>query len=186
MMPTALKIATSNGSEIIPASRRGTITRLIGSTAIISMPANCSVAFIRPISAVNAEPARPENNSADNTGPSSRTSDRSAPTAGPQGIVPDPAERLRRNGFSLGDWQVEPRRQRIVSERAVRRLDPKLIDVLIALATAPGEVLTRNELLESVWGETFVHGNSLSQAISRLRRALGDDASEPRYIETIS
>ena len=111
---------------------------------------------------------------------------RSSAPAGPRHIVPDPEERLRRDGFTLGDWLVEPRRQRIVSSSDVRRLDPKLIDVLIALAVVPGEVLTRDELLESVWKETFVNENSLSQAISRLRRALGDDSAAPRYIETIS
>ena len=58
-----------------PARKRGAITRCTGSTAIISMPDNCSVAFIRPISAVSAEPARPANSSAVTTGPSSRTID---------------------------------------------------------------------------------------------------------------
>ena len=72
-MPTALNNAASIGIEINPAKKRGVIIRLIGSTAIISIPDNCSVAFIKPISAVNAEPARPANNRADTTGPSSRT-----------------------------------------------------------------------------------------------------------------
>jgi len=58
-----------------PASRRGASTRRTGSTAIISSPESCSVAFIRPISAVSAEPARPANNRAATTGPSSRSSD---------------------------------------------------------------------------------------------------------------
>jgi hypothetical protein len=58
-----------------PARKRGATTRVSGLTAIISMPASCSVAFIRPISAVSAEPARPANSSAVTTGPSSRTSD---------------------------------------------------------------------------------------------------------------
>ncbi len=60
----------------MPARKRGATTRLIGSTAIISMPESCSVAFIRPISAVSAEPARPANSKAATTGPSSRTSDK--------------------------------------------------------------------------------------------------------------
>ena len=68
-------MAASIGMDINPARKRGAITRFIGSTAIISMPESCSVAFIRPISAVSAEPARPANSSAVTTGPSSRTSD---------------------------------------------------------------------------------------------------------------
>lgn len=49
--------------------------RLMGSTAIISKPDNCSVAFMRPISAVRAEPARPATRRAVTTGPNSRTSE---------------------------------------------------------------------------------------------------------------
>jgi flagellar biosynthesis GTPase FlhF len=61
--------------EITAPQKRGATTRAIGSTAIISIAAICSVAFIRPISAVMAEPARLANNSAATTGPNSRTSD---------------------------------------------------------------------------------------------------------------
>ena len=53
------KMTDSIGKLKIPAQSRGEITRLSGSTPIISILDNCSVAFIKPISAVNAEPARP-------------------------------------------------------------------------------------------------------------------------------
>ena len=56
--------------------------RLSGSTAIISKLLNCSVAFIRPISAVNADPARPAKSNAVTTGPSSRNSE--SATIGPK------------------------------------------------------------------------------------------------------
>src|SRR5665213_3260087 len=69
---TILKIIVSNGMEIKPAQTRGEMTRCKGSTAIISILDNCSVAFIKPISAVTAEPARPANNNAVTTGPNSR------------------------------------------------------------------------------------------------------------------
>ena len=64
------------GMAIIPAQKRGAMTRRNGSTAIISKLDNCSVAFIKPISAVNAEPARPANKSAVTTGPNSRSRDK--------------------------------------------------------------------------------------------------------------
>ena len=80
MMPTALKIVASNGMDITPAKKRGATMRCMGLTAIISIPDNCSVAFISPISAVNAEPARPANNSAVITGPNSRIKDKATMT----------------------------------------------------------------------------------------------------------
>jgi len=73
MMPTALKTAASSGMAMMPPRKRGARIRLTGSTAIISIADSCSPAFIRPISAVSAVPARPANKSAVTTGPSSRT-----------------------------------------------------------------------------------------------------------------
>ena len=61
--------------ESTPPQKRGATTRATGSTAIISIAESCSVAFIKPISAVIAEPARLANSSPATTGPSSRTSD---------------------------------------------------------------------------------------------------------------
>ena len=67
---------------IKPAQKRGAIIRLSGSIAIISNDESCSVAFMRPISAVSALPARPANNSAVTTGPSSRS--KLSATSGPK------------------------------------------------------------------------------------------------------
>jgi hypothetical protein len=66
-------MAASNGIAITPPRNRGTTKRYIGSTAIISMADNWSVARIKPNSEVSAVPARPENKSAVTTGPSSFT-----------------------------------------------------------------------------------------------------------------
>ena len=73
MMPTALKMAASSGSVMMPAQKRGARMRRTGSTAIISMALSCSPARMRPISAVSDVPARPANSKAVTTGPSSRT-----------------------------------------------------------------------------------------------------------------
>ena len=56
--------------------KRGASTRLFGSTAIMSIAASCSPAFIRPISAVSDVPARPAKSNAVTTGPSSRVRER--------------------------------------------------------------------------------------------------------------
>ena len=75
----ALKMTVRSGTDTAPAMKRGTTIRRTGSTAIISMPASCSVARIRPISEVSAVPARPANRSAVITGPSSRYRDKAMP-----------------------------------------------------------------------------------------------------------
>jgi DNA-binding winged helix-turn-helix (wHTH) protein len=65
-------------------------------------------------------------------------------------------------------------------------LAPKPFAVLCALARTPGRLVTKNQLLDAVWGHRFVTESVLKSAISELRAALGDDPRQPRYIETVS
>jgi DNA-binding winged helix-turn-helix (wHTH) protein len=70
-------------------------------------------------------------------------------------------------------------------DRQPRHLAPKAMEVLICLAAAAKETLTREELLDRVWGERCVSDEVLTHAITELRHALSDDPSNPTYIETI-
>ncbi len=65
-------------------------------------------------------------------------------------------------------------------------LSPKAMAVLTVLCDAQGAVVTRDDLLASVWPDVHVGEEVLTQAIAELRRALGDKARTPRYIETIA
>jgi DNA-binding winged helix-turn-helix (wHTH) protein len=65
-------------------------------------------------------------------------------------------------------------------------LAPKPFAVLCALARTPGRLVTKNALLDLVWGHRFVTDSVLKSAISELRAALGDDPKQPRYIATVS
>ena len=65
-------------------------------------------------------------------------------------------------------------------------LAPKAYDVLLALVRSAGRLVTRRELLDLVWPETSVEEGILSVHVSALRKALGDDEGERRYIETVS
>jgi DNA-binding winged helix-turn-helix (wHTH) protein len=59
------------------------------------------------------------------------------------------------------------------------------MDVLVYLAAEAGRVVSKEELLAAVWGGAFVEEGALSQAVHSLRKALGDSARQPRYIQTI-
>jgi eukaryotic-like serine/threonine-protein kinase len=66
------------------------------------------------------------------------------------------------------------------------RLQEQPFRVLAMLAVRPGEVITREELQERIWGSTFVDfDQSLNKAVNRVREALNDNAATPQYIETI-
>src|SRR5205807_9321507 len=65
-------------------------------------------------------------------------------------------------------------------------LPPKAFDILLALVRQSGHVLEKRELIETVWPDTFIEENNLTQYISALRKALGDDRHEQHYIETVA
>lgn len=64
-------------------------------------------------------------------------------------------------------------------------LEPRVFDLLLALTERPGLTASRGYLIETVWRRDGGSGMALDQAILDLRRALGDDARAPRFIETV-
>jgi len=76
---------------------------------------------------------------------------------------------------------------RSVTDAAGRtaRLEPKACDLLSMLAGRPNEVISVEQLIESVWGGRFVTSDVVTVAVHALRQAFGDDAREPRFIETV-
>ncbi|GAB5518141.1 MAG: winged helix-turn-helix domain-containing protein [Rhodothermales bacterium] len=87
--------------------------------------------------------------------------------------------------FYIGAWRVQPRQNRIQGPDATARIEPKMMEVLRCLATHPGEVVTRDELLAVAWAGTVVSDDVLTRAISELRKVFGDDPRRPTVIETI-
>lgn len=99
--------------------------------------------------------------------------------------TPQPA-RHAREPFRLGAFLIDPRRNRVTGPDGETALQPKVIDVLCALAERHGEVLSRAELIDMVWGKEHGADESLTRAISLLRKVFGDTRGEPAIIETIA
>ena len=89
------------------------------------------------------------------------------------------------DGFWVGEWFVEPMRNRIRCEDEDIQLEPKVMEVLLCMAKRPGETVTKDEFKDEVWRETVVTDDVLSRCISQLRKAFDDDPQDPSYIETI-
>ncbi|MFO7304416.1 MAG: tetratricopeptide repeat protein [Gammaproteobacteria bacterium] len=87
--------------------------------------------------------------------------------------------------FWLGDCKVEPILNRIVRDGESIKVDPRSMEVLQLLASRPGHVFSQTEIERAVWSNVIVTPNSVYQSIAQLRRALSDDANNPRYIKTI-
>lgn len=86
--------------------------------------------------------------------------------------------------LTFGRYRLEPRGGLMSGDRNVR-LTPKALALLSFIADRPGEVITKEELFCAVWPEVTVGDAALVTCIQELRRALGDDARRPRYIETL-
>jgi len=95
------------------------------------------------------------------------------------------SERTRLQPFQVGDWQVHPEFNELRSATGNVRVQPRLIQVLRLLALTPGRTVTRDALIEGAWSRRMVNDEVLSRTIADLRQALGDDARQPRYLETI-
>lgn len=87
--------------------------------------------------------------------------------------------------FKVGAWTVDPSRLVVEKNGSEFRVRPKVMDVLVALAERPGEVLSKRQLLDTVWSDVTVGDASLTVAVRELRTTLGDDREAPSYIETI-
>ncbi len=85
----------------------------------------------------------------------------------------------------IGDWDIDPISGEISRQGETTRLEVRAMRLLLCLADHPGEVVSIEELLNRGWGEVVVSTDSVYQAMTSLRRQLGDDAKQPKYIETI-
>lgn len=85
---------------------------------------------------------------------------------------------------SFGHHRFDPRTGRLWAGRREVGLTPRAAAVLAALVARAGELVTRQELFRSVWGDTIVSDGALTACVQELRRALRDDARRARFIET--
>ena len=88
-------------------------------------------------------------------------------------------------GFYLGDLLIEPAKGRITSRDGNIHLPPQAAEVLLCLASRPGELVTRQSLLEEAWGADLGSTEALSRAIGEIRHALGDHSDDPEFIQTL-
>jgi len=91
----------------------------------------------------------------------------------------------KKAAFELGKFQVDPQRRSIKGPWGETLVEPKVMAVLLMLAERPGEVITRREFNDSVWVNEYGGDESLTRAISHLRRAFGDNHNPHTCIETI-
>src|SRR5438105_9471996 len=88
--------------------------------------------------------------------------------------------------YRFGRFSLDSRKRTLARADSPVPLTPKAFDVLLFLAQNPNRLVTKEELLQAVWGDTFVEEGNLAQYISHLRKALGDNPEDTRLIVTIA
>jgi transcriptional activator of cad operon len=95
-------------------------------------------------------------------------------------MTSQPTAKLR-----IGAWCVDPTAGRISRGSEVVRVEARTMRLLLDLARHAGEVVSIDELLDRVWAGVIVTPDSVYQAVTSLRRLLGDDPRRPSYIATV-
>jgi transcriptional activator of cad operon len=85
----------------------------------------------------------------------------------------------------VGAWRVDPISSQISKDQEIVRVEARTMRLLMCLAERAGDVVSIDELLDHVWAGVIVTPDSVYQAITSLRRLLGDDPKSPNYIATV-
>src|ERR671913_422239 len=88
--------------------------------------------------------------------------------------------------YRFSDFTLSTRKRLLIRNGQQLPLIPRYLDLLIFLIERRRDAVHRREIFDRVWSDVIVSDSALSQAIRTLRRTLGDDPREPRFIRTVS
>ncbi len=91
----------------------------------------------------------------------------------------------RPESHEFGDFRVDGARRLLLQHGDPVALKPRVFDTLLYLVRNPGRVIAREELMRAIWPDAFVEENNLDQNVSTLRRVLGENRGDNRYIATV-
>src|SRR5215469_6519070 len=87
--------------------------------------------------------------------------------------------------YEFGPFVLDTLQHSLFKEGKPVALTPKTYDTLLLLVENHGRMLLKEELMKALWPDSFVEESNLTQQVSMIRRALGESASDPRYIVTV-
>jgi DNA-binding winged helix-turn-helix (wHTH) protein/Flp pilus assembly protein TadD len=94
-------------------------------------------------------------------------------------------KRKARHVYEFGPFQIDAEERELLHEGKPVHLATKAFDTLLILIRTSNHLMERSELMRAVWADSFVEEGNLTVAISMIRKALGDDGNEHRYIQTV-
>lgn len=88
------------------------------------------------------------------------------------------------DNFRFGECEVRLASRELLRRGQTVELQPKAFDLLVYLVRNPGRIVTKDELLDQIWASRFVSESVIARTVMKARRAIGDDAENPRFILT--
>src|SRR4029453_2867510 len=88
--------------------------------------------------------------------------------------------------YHFDEFILSARRRLLVRNGREQPLIPRYFDLLVFLIERRGEAVHRRDIFDRIWSDVVVSDSALSQAIRTIRRVLGDDSREPRFVRTVS
>src|SRR5262252_8280696 len=89
------------------------------------------------------------------------------------------------NCYDFGRYRLKTAERVLLREGELVPLTPKVFEILTVLVEQGGQLVEKDDLMKRVWPDTFVEEGNLTQNISLLRKALGENQSGPQFIETV-
>src|SRR5215210_144663 len=87
--------------------------------------------------------------------------------------------------YRFSEFILSPRRRMLLRNGREQPIIPRYFDLLVFLIERRGEAVHRRDIFDRVWGDVVVSDSALSQAVRTIRRVLGDESREPRFIRTV-
>ena len=100
---------------------------------------------------------------------------------GGEAAIPSKGE----ESFQLGSWQINPRLNEVQHRGESVRLEPRMMQTLVVLARNAGQAVTRDQLMDAVWGHNHITDDTLNRVVSRLRKILSNGTNDSVTIETL-
>src|SRR5579859_898405 len=90
--------------------------------------------------------------------------------------------------LQFGEFELDVRNHRLRRSGSELKLERIPMDLLILLATRPGELVRREEIVQELWGDEINVDteSAINTAVRKIRQVLGDDSQSPRFVQTIS
>ena len=88
--------------------------------------------------------------------------------------------------YRFSEFILSPRRRVLLRNGREQPLIPRYFDLLVFLVERRGEAVHRRDIFDRIWSDVIVSDSALSQAVRTIRRVLGDDSREPRFVRTVS